>query len=97
MPNARIKPVSEDAIRLWCVAYLAKALRLRPERIDPDQDFSGLGLDSAESVFMVTAAEDWLGLELDSETAIQHPSITAFSRFLMSLMREEGHASQESG
>ena len=92
MPNARGEPISEDAIRLWCVAYLAKALRLRPERIDHDQDFAALGLDSAESVFMVTAAEDWLGVELDSETAIQHPNITAFSRFLMSLLRQQGRA-----
>jgi len=92
MPNARSEPVSEDAIRLWCVAYLAKALCLRPEGIDQDQDFAGLGLDSAESVFMVTAAEDWLGLELDSEVAIQHPNITAFSRFLTSLLRQQGRA-----
>ena len=92
MPNAQSEAVSEEAIRLWCVSYLAKALRLRPERIDHDQDFAGMGLDSAESVFMVTAAEDWLGLELDSETAIQHPSVAAFSRFLMSILRQQGRA-----
>ena len=33
-------------------------------RIEDDANFAGFGLDSAESVFMVTALEDWLGLEL---------------------------------
>jgi len=92
MPNPISEPISEEAIRAWCVAYLAKALRLRPERIGHDQDFAGLGLDSAESLFMVTAAEDWSGLELGSETAIEHPSVAAFSRFLMSLLRQHGRA-----
>jgi len=82
MPAQAVNP-SEAEIREWCAAYLAGRLRLKRERIGFDADFASFGLDSAESVFMVTAAEDWLGIELDSETAIEHPSVNAFARFLM--------------
>ena len=67
--------VTEAVVRTWCGNYLAKALRIRRDRIEDDVNFAAFGLDSAESVFMVSAIEDWLGLELASETAIEYPSI----------------------
>ena len=44
---------TESEIRDWCVAYLAKSLKLAPERIDPQAKFARLGMDSAASVFLV--------------------------------------------
>ena len=38
---------------------------------------------------MVTAAEDWLGLELGSEATIEHPSVNAFAAFLMKCLAEK--------
>jgi len=77
--------LTEMAIETWCRAYLAKKLKLSPERIDRDASFDSLGLDSAESVFMVSALEDWSGLELSSDTAIEHPSLAQLSAFLIGL------------
>jgi acyl carrier protein len=75
--------VTEAAVRTWCGDYLAKALRIRRDRIDDDANFASFGLDSAESVFMVTALEDWLRLELESETVMEHPTVTELARFIM--------------
>jgi len=80
--------VTEAAVRTWCGDYLAKALRIRRDRIEDDVNFVAFGLDSAESVFMVTALEDWLGLELESETVIEHPTVTELARFIMKRLSE---------
>ena len=37
---------------------------------------------SAESVFLVSAIEDWLGLELASDTAVEHPTIAQLASFV---------------
>jgi len=47
---------TESEICDWCVAYLAKSLKLPPERIDPQAKFARLGLDSAASVFLAFKA-----------------------------------------
>ncbi len=84
--------VTEAAVRTWCGDYLAKALRIPRNRIEDDANFAGFGLDSAEAVFMVTALEDWLGLELEFETAIEHPTVTELARFIMKRLAERSAA-----
>ena len=74
--------VTEPDIQTWCAAYLRSALKLPDAPIDVDVEFPSLGLDSAESVFLVSAIEDWLGLELASDTAIEYPSIAQLARFI---------------
>jgi acyl carrier protein len=84
--------VTEAVVRTWCGNYLAKALRIRWDRIEDDVNFAAFGLDSAESVFMVTALEDWLGLELESETVIEHPTVTELARFIMKRLADRSAA-----
>jgi acyl carrier protein len=74
--------VTEPDIQAWCTAYLRKALRLADAPIDVHAEFLSLGLDSAESVFLVSAIEDWLGLELTSDTAIEYPSVAQLAHFV---------------
>jgi acyl carrier protein len=88
----RNQAVTEADVRAWCGTYLAKALRIHQDRIDDDANFASFGLDSAESVFLVTALEDWLGLELESETAIEHPTVTGLARFIMTRLAEKSAA-----
>lgn len=73
---------TEPEIQTWCAGYLRKALKLRDAHIDVDADFASLGLNSAKSVFFVAAIEDWLGLELASDTAMEHPTISELARFV---------------
>jgi phthiocerol/phenolphthiocerol synthesis type-I polyketide synthase A len=73
---------TEPEIESWCAAYLRKALKLPDEPIDVHAEFASLGLDSAESVFLISAIEDWLGVELASDTAIEHPTIARLASFV---------------
>ena len=75
--------VTEADVQDWCCAYLARTLRLRAEKIDRMATFASIGLDSADSLFLVSALEDWSGLVLDSETAYEHPSVAALARFVI--------------
>ena len=73
---------SEAAIRDWCVKYLARTLDLSLEEIEPDASFARLGLDSANSVYLIVELEEWLGLELTPELVFEHPTISDLARYL---------------
>jgi acyl carrier protein len=72
----------EAAIRDWCVDYLARTLDLPDHTIDPEMTFARLGLDSANSVFLIVELEDWLGLELAPDLLFEHPTICGLARHL---------------
>jgi acyl carrier protein len=82
---------SEFAIRAWCVKYLAQTLNLPHQAVDPDVKFARLGLDSANSVYMIVELEDWLGLELTPDLVFEHPTISELARYLA------GRAASENG
>ena len=86
-------PDATDAdIQAWCAAYLHTALKLSGGPIDVHAEFTSLGLDSAESVFFVAAIEDWLGLELASDTAMEYPTIARLTRFVAGLLATKSRA-----
>ena len=78
----RPEDASEAAIRDWCVKYLARTLDLPEEQIQPDVTFARLGLDSANSVYLIVELEEWLGLELTHELIFDHPTISDLARYL---------------
>jgi len=82
---------SEAAIRDWCVGYLARTLDLPEEQIRPDVKFGRLGLDSANSVYLIVELEEWLGLELAPDLLFEHPTILDLARYLA------GRAAGETG
>ena len=73
---------SESEIREWCIAYLARALKLAPERINPQAKFARLGLDSAASALLIADLEDWLGVELSAELIFDHETPAALARYV---------------
>jgi len=73
---------SESEIREWCIAYLARALKLAPERISPQAKFARLGLDSAASALLIADLEDWLGVELSAELIFDHETPAALARYV---------------
>lgn len=81
MPQ-RTADVTEADIQVWCIDYLRSALRRPQVNFDLHAEFVSLGLDSAESVFMIAAIEDWLGLELASDTAVEHRTIAELATFV---------------
>jgi acyl carrier protein len=78
----RAENTSEAAIRDWCVEYLARTLDLPDHTVDPEMTFARLGLDSANSVFLIVELEDWLGVELTPDLLFEHPTIRKFARHL---------------
>ena len=72
----------EAAISDWCVRYLAQTLDLSDQEIKPEVTFARLGLDSANSVYLIVELEEWLGLELTPELLFEHPTISDLARFL---------------
>jgi acyl carrier protein len=82
---------SESTIRDWCVQYLARTLELSDQVIDPEVKFDRLGLDSANSVYLIVELEDWLGLELAPDLVFEHPTISELARYLA------GRVASESG
>jgi acyl carrier protein len=73
---------SESEIGDWCVKYLARTLKLLDQNIDQDATFARLGLDSANSVYLIVELEDWLGLELTPDLVFEHPTISDLARYL---------------
>ena len=52
------------------------------QNIDADVKFARLGLDSANSVYLIVGLEDWLGLELTPDLVFEHPTISDLARYL---------------
>jgi acyl carrier protein len=73
---------NEPEIRDWCVKHLARTLDLPEQTIDPEAKFTRLGLDSANSVYLLVELEEWLGTELQAELIFEYPSITELARYL---------------
>jgi acyl carrier protein len=64
------------------VEYLGRTLELPDQTIDTQMTFARLGLDSANSVFLIVELEDWLGLELTPDLLFEHPTICELARHL---------------
>lgn len=73
---------TESEIRDWCINYLARTLDVSEQKIDPDAEFARLGLDSANSLYLIVELEEWLGIELTTEVIFEYPSIAALARHL---------------
>ncbi|PRH77826.1 hypothetical protein C6N75_18305, partial [Streptomyces solincola] len=69
------------------VGSLADVLRLRPERIDPEQTFRSLGLDSLLTVEYVATVNAHYGLKIKADALLDHPTPLAFARHVA---RERG-------
>jgi acyl carrier protein len=78
----RAENPSEGAIRDWCVEYLGRTLGLPNQTIDTEMTFARMGLDSANSVFLIVELEDWLGLELTPDLLFEHPTICELAHHL---------------
>lgn len=74
--------LSESEIRDWCVEYLARTLDLPKQTVDPDTKFTRLGLDSANSLYLIVELEELLGLELTPDLIFEHPTIADLARHL---------------
>ena len=73
---------SESEILDWCIGYLAKTFKTPIDRIRPHAKFARLGMDSAASVFFLVELEEWLGVELPTETVFKYPTPAELARYV---------------
>lgn len=52
-------------ISAWFQRHIAALVAIAPEEVEIDADFDSFGLDSVQGVDMITALEQWLGVEED--------------------------------
>jgi acyl carrier protein len=71
-----------EQISEFCVASLAKVLRIPKDRVETDAKFSRLGLDSAMVVYLMMELEEKLGLELSTDDFYDYPTVNELSRYL---------------
>jgi acyl carrier protein len=64
------------------MAYLARTFKTPVDRIRPHAKFARLGMDSAASVFFLVELEEWLGIELPTETVFAYPTPAELARYV---------------
>ncbi|MFC8920256.1 acyl carrier protein [Streptomyces sp. NPDC057116] len=64
------------------VVVLAGVLRLKPEKIDPEQTFRSLGLDSLLTVEFVATVNARFGTAVRAAALLDHPTPLAFARYV---------------
>lgn len=52
-------------IGAWFQRHIAGLIAVTPDSVDLDADFDSFGLDSVQGVDMITALEQWLGVDED--------------------------------
>ncbi|ROQ57464.1 acyl carrier protein [Streptomyces sp. 840.1] len=88
MPHERRTPLRTGAVVpprdmvTDLVAALADALRLKPEKIDPEQTFRSLGVDSLLTVEFVATVNARYGTAVKASVLLDHPTPLDFARHM---------------
>jgi acyl carrier protein len=85
MPDSKAtiaQPQTEDAIRDWLVAYIAKKTSTPADDIETDVTFDRYGLDSAVAIALTGDLEDYLGRRLSPTLPYNYTSIDAMAAHL---------------
>jgi macrolactin polyketide synthase MlnE len=83
------KKRTPQEISAYCADYLAIVLDVPMKSIHLDAKFPQLGVDSATSIFLVTALEEWLGLEIAPDILLKHQTVADLARHLAARQERE--------
>ncbi|MGW1189943.1 phosphopantetheine-binding protein [Streptomyces sp. NPDC002559] len=81
-----------EAVVTEVVVILADVLRLKPEKIDPEQTFRSLGLDSLLTVEFVATVNARYGTAVRAAALLDHPTPLAFTRHVVGELGTRGSA-----
>jgi amino acid adenylation domain-containing protein len=86
--TASATPLSPDdstviAVESLLVHYLAEALELPPEKVDPRQPFFEMGLDSMSGIHLVRRLEDTIGVSLPPTLFFDAPTLEKLAEALV--------------
>ncbi|MBC6435613.1 acyl carrier protein [Nostoc sp. HG1] len=71
-----------ETIQVWLVAQFAERLEIDPEDIDTCEPFDNYGLNSAETMILLTKLERWLGRKLNPTLIFNYPTIAELAQRL---------------
>lgn len=75
-------PTTVRDIQQWITSWLAQALQLTPQQIDPQRPFADYGLDSAMAVEFAQQLGNCMGKDIEMTLAWNFPSIAAAAAYL---------------
>lgn len=84
--------LSEESIRQWLIARLAKQIKVAPEQIDTAKSFESYGLDSIVAVQVSGALEKVVEQRLSPGLLFEHQNIDDLSRYLAQELGLPQHA-----
>ncbi|WP_437836523.1 SDR family NAD(P)-dependent oxidoreductase [Sorangium sp. So ce1153] len=79
---------TSKAVQAWLVDLVARELRLDPRRIDVQTPLPDYGVDSVMLVQLVRPVAERVGAPIDPSVLFEHPTIEAFSGWLLGLHGE---------
>jgi acyl carrier protein len=71
---------SEEQVREWLVAYVARLLDIDPHEVDAATPLERYGLDSAAAVALTGDLAKWLGIDLEPDLIRGRPTIDGVAR-----------------
>jgi acyl carrier protein len=74
--------MTQQEISEFCVASLAKVLRIPQNEVGTGTKFNRLGLDSALVIYVMMEIEEMLDIELTTDDFYDYPTVNELSRYL---------------
>ncbi|HWA89094.1 MAG TPA: acyl-CoA-binding protein [Rhizomicrobium sp.] len=88
-PPRRREAKSLGGIEAWLVAYIAEALDIPPGDIECDVPVNRYGLSSADTLRLMGDLGEWLGCDLETTLAYDHPTVASLASHLAGLTAAE--------
>lgn len=67
---------------------IAKELTISASEINANDSFYDLGLDSVNSIFLLSEMEHKLSIDIDPMSVYDNPTVESFAKFLLSVLNE---------
>ncbi|MGI9571261.1 MAG: phosphopantetheine-binding protein, partial [Desulfobulbia bacterium] len=78
-----------DELKTWISTELAGILECKPDDIDPDQEFSSLGIDSLVAFAMTGDLSERIGKDLSATLLWEYPTINSLSQKVSDIVDDE--------
>jgi len=76
--------ISDKCVEKWMISYISSVMDIEAEKINIEDRFDLLGLDSVEAVIMAGLMEEEFSTAIDPLELYENPSIAAFAKHLAS-------------
>jgi acyl carrier protein len=79
-----------ESLNYLILHYIADALHVSPEELDPADEFTQLGMSSIQVLALLGHLEDMFDIEVAPEVIDKYPTSLALAEHLQSVMENQG-------